>query len=217
MAVATTAVKINWGDWFLRGAVPYLTVNGPAGVVIDDQGEVLDTGDPNRKHRETGWGDTSLWLGHSFNGIGGGPAYFDVSGRVRLPTGSREEGLGVGAVDYAVVGELGVDVKRGGAYVSAGPRFLGRAPDLDRRNGWQADVGGWLNVGDKTTLGGGYSWRNSAVRGFDDPSELFAYVSRAIVDGWRAELNGSAGLSQGSPDYSIGVTLLWRPQTRHRR
>jgi hypothetical protein len=50
---------------------------------------------------ESGIGDASVALTYSLDAIGDSPAYVDFTGRVRLPTGSEEDGLGVGATSHS--------------------------------------------------------------------------------------------------------------------
>jgi hypothetical protein len=163
---------------------------------------------------ESGIGDASIALTYTLASIGDSPAYVDFTGRVRLPTGSEQDGLGVGATDYVALSEVGWDGDAGGAFVSAGRRFLGAVDDIERVDGWQASVGGWINVSDSAVVGAYYDWRDSSVRDGEDPSSVEAYVSWRLNDAWKIELNGGAGLSDASADYTAGLTLIWRSAKR---
>jgi hypothetical protein len=163
---------------------------------------------------ESGIGDASIALTYSLNALGDSPAYVDFTGRVRLPTGSEEDGLGVGATDYVALSELGWDGDAGGAFVSAGRRFLGKVDDFERVDGWQASAGGWINLSDAAVGGAYYDWRDSSARGGEDPSSVEAYVSWRLNDAWKIEVNGGVGLSDASADYTAGLTLIWRSSAR---
>jgi hypothetical protein len=173
----------------------------------DDDNEVT-VGAADRQ--ESGIGDASIALTYSLDALGDSPAYVDFTGRVRLPTGSEEDGLGVGATDSFALTELGWDGDAGGAFVSAGRRFLGSVDDFERVDGWQASVGGWINVSDSAVVGAYYDWRDSSTRDGEDPSSLEAYVSWRLNDAWKIEVNGGVGLSAASADYTAGLTLIWR-------
>ena len=178
-------------------------------------GDDDDPVDPVTADRsESGIGDASIALTYSLDSIGDSPAYVDFTGRVRLPTGSEEDGLGVGATDYVALSEIGWDGDAGGAFVSAGRRFLGAVDDIERVDGWQASVGGWINVSDSAVVGAYYDWRNSSVRDGEDPSSVEAYVSWRLNDAWKVEVNGGVGLSDASADYTAGLTLIWRSAKR---
>ena len=102
--------------------------SGGSGGGDDDDPVDLVTADRS----ESGIGDASIALTYSLDSIGDSPAYVDFTGRVRLPTGSEEDGLGVGATDYVALSEIGWDGEAGGAFVSAGRRFLGAVDDIER-------------------------------------------------------------------------------------
>lgn len=213
--------RLTSGDWSFRVSIPYLSITGPADVadVIEGGGDGGDgTGSEGtivRTGTESGFGDTSLSLTRRFRDIGGSESnlYVDVTGRMRLPTGDEETGLGVGATDYALSGEIGNSWDAGGAYVSAGRRFLGeRDTGSDRQDGWQARVGGWLRAGEKTRYGAYYSWREASIEGNEDPSEVGANLSHRMSEALRVSVNASAGLSDASPDYSAGVSFTWRTE-----
>ena len=184
--------------------------SGGSGGGDDDDPVDLVTADRS----ESGIGDASIALTYSLDSIGDSPAYVDFTGRVRLPTGSEEDGLGVGATDYVALSEIGWDGDAGGAFVSAGRRFLGAVDDVERVDGWQASVGGWINVSDSAVVGAYYDWRNSSVRDGEDPSSVEAYVSWRLNDAWKVEVNGGIGLSDASADYTGGLTLIWRSAKR---
>jgi hypothetical protein len=173
----------------------------------DDDNEV-PAGTVDRQ--ESGIGDASIALTYSIDALGDSPAYVDFTGRVRLPTGSEQDGLGVGTTDYVALSELGWDGDAGGAFVSAGRRFLGKVDDFERVDGWQASVGGWINVSDSAVVGAYYDWRDSSTRDGVNPSSLEAYVSWRLNDAWKIEVNGGVGLSDASADYTAGLTLIWR-------
>jgi hypothetical protein len=186
--------------------------SGGSGSGGGDDDDDDDVGSASRN--VSGIGDVSIAVTYSLDAIGDSPAYVDFTGRVRLPTGDEDKGLGVGATDYVALTELGWDGEPGGVFVSAGRRFLGDANTFDRVDGWQASAGGWVNVSDSAVIGAYYDWRNSSVRGGEDPSSVEAYVSWRLNDAWKIELNGGVGLSYASADYTAGVTLIWRSAKR---
>ncbi len=230
--VVPLSAKIRTGQWTFKATVPLLRIDGPADatVVLDDNGSGRggNSGPDGGRDRpeddddtvagvdrnESGIGDTSLSAMYSFEEIGGSSTYIDVSGRVRLPTGDEDKGLGIGATDYGLSTEIGIDKDGGGGYLSFGRRFLGDVGGLQREDGWQAGGGGWFNATERTSLGAGYDWRESSTATSTDPAEVYAYVSVKMSDAWRINVNASAGLNDASPDYGAGVMLTWRATGR---
>jgi hypothetical protein len=203
-------------NWSFRVSVPYLSITGPADVADTSEGggDGGDTGGGDgaivRTGTERGIGDTTVSATRSFRRLGGSRAYLDVSGRVRFPTGDEEKGLGVGTTDYTLSGELGTSGEPGGVWVSAGRRFLGDRTGVDRQDGWQASLGGWLRAGEQTRVGASYWWRDASIDGNEEPSGVSAYVSYRMSDSLRLSVTGGAGLSDATADYTAGVRLTWR-------
>ncbi len=229
--VVPLSAKVRTGAWTFKASVPFLRIDGPADatVVLYDNGGSRggNSGSGGRDHpedngndgggtttaadrKESGIGDTSLSATYAFDDIGDSSVYVDLTGRVRLPTGDEDKGLGIGATDYGLGTEIGIDRDAGGGYLSFGRRFLGSVSGLQREDGWQAGVGGWFNATDRTSLGVGYDWRESSTATGTDPAEIYAYVSTKLSDAWRINVNASAGLNDASADYGAGVTVSWR-------
>lgn len=207
----SSMIGVNMQDWFVRASLPYLQVKGPAWpVVIGDGGPEAGAGAGGEVRTERGIGDLALFAGRGFSRIGGRPIYGAVSGRVKLPTGSRARGLGTGSTDAALIGELGVADGRRGVYFSGSRRFLGDAAGFRRRDGWQAGGGGWVMLTGSTFAGGGLDWREAAVRTAADPAEIYAYVGHDLDRRWRLQLGARLGLSDGSPAYGLSGTVVWR-------
>jgi hypothetical protein len=191
--------------------------SGSSGSGSDSSGGSGNGGDDavgSSARSVSGIGDASIALTYSIDALGDSPAYIDFTGRVRLPTGDENKGLGVGTTDYVALTELGWDGEPGGVFVSAGRRFLGDVDNFQRVDGWQASVGGWVNVSDTAVAGVYYDWRNSSVSGGEDPSSVEAYVSWRLSDAWKIEVNGGVGLADSSADYTAGLTLIWRSGKR---
>jgi len=264
--VVPMSARLRWQAWSVRLTLPYVTVRGPADVIVfaddnggssggsggssssgsgrgsDDTSTGGDTGggsggggvddnggnsgggggssgqgrgrggnDSFSDNRSvSGIGDATLSLTRSFNAIADTPVYVDVSGRVKFATGSASKGLGVGATDYTAGSEIGYSGKRGGVYANAARRFLGSTATLQRSDGWQWSAGGWVNLGESVELGLTYSWRETAVVAGIDARAVEANVGVLLGAGWQAGLFAGAGLSDGSPDYSGGLSLSWQ-------
>ena len=218
LAVPMSA-RMSFGKWALRASIPYLDIEGPADIVIIDDGTAPGaggggdpTGTPGAPRRRSGLGDTTLAATYSMTKLGGTRAYLDVTGRIRLPTGDEAKGLSSGAVDYGLNAELGHAWRKGGAYVNVGRRFLGDPDDVTTRvDGWQGSVGGWVNTSRKTELGAYVSMREASFRNATDPAEVGAYAAYRFTRKWRVQLLASTGLSDASPDFGTALSIAYRP------
>jgi hypothetical protein len=202
--------RLTMDKWEIRVSVPYRSITGPAD--IDEDGGA-EGGAIARTDTESGLGDTTIDVTREFEDVLGDDTYFQATGRVRLPTGDEDKGLGNGATDYAAIGELGYNGDSNGLYVSAGRRFLGDSDSgSEREDGWQAGVGGWIRTSERSRVGLSYTWREATRDGRDDPSEAGAYLSYALSDQLRMSVSAAAGLSDASPDYRAGVRFTWRSE-----
>jgi hypothetical protein len=202
------SARLNSGPWTFRGSVSYREIDGPADVADDDAGG--DAGAVTRTSTVRGIGDTFLSGSYTFRDLGGVDLYLELGGRVRLPTGDDDKGLGVGTTDWTALSEFGVSTRKGGAYVEVGRRFLGDIAGSDRQDGWQSTLGAWVRPGSKTTLGGSLYWREATFDGNDDPMDLGVYVSQRVSENWRIALSAGAGLSDASADSRVGLRFSWR-------
>lgn len=211
-----TPVSVKWTSKrvALGVSTDVLRISGPADVVLTDrspdgqQRPELIGRSPGRS-AQSGLGDTGLMARYTVTGLAGSPFYLEGTARLRLPTGSRDRGLGTGVVDGAVQLETGAIGKTGGAYVMAGRRFLSDLPDVERHDGWQASVGGWIAATPRLRVGADHDWRRTSVAGGTDPAEVDAYLSYRCTGHLRAQLMGTAGLSRASADLGLGLTMIW--------
>lgn len=211
-------LRLTNGTWSFRASASYLQIDGPADVADVDAGAGDGTsgtggtgGTIVRTNAERGVGDTNLSLSRTFRRLGGSDIYFEATARVRLPTGDEDAGLGVGATDYQLGGEVGVNKRGGGASVELARRFLGDRAGVEREDGWQVSPNLWLRTGRRTQIGAFGAWREAAITGRDDPAQIGAFVSHQISPNVRVSVNASAGLSDASPDYATGIRFTWRP------
>lgn len=214
------AVRVRKGDWALRVSAPYLRITGPADVAdFSDTGggggggsSPGDSGGAfTRSGTQSGIGDTTISLSRTLHPFDDHGAYVEAIGRVRLPTGDEGHGLGTGATDYMLGGELGVSSRGGGAYLGIQRRFLGQPESgIERDAGWLINAGGWRRVAEGWALGGFATWREATKQGRDDPAEVGGYLWRDLSEHLRLTVSAGAGLNDASPDWTSGFRLAWR-------
>jgi hypothetical protein len=227
--IEAISAKVLLNGWMVRGTLPFASIRGTGDVTVlsDENGSEPQDGAAEEQDEGTGQtrpagfrsglSDISLAVSRQFNGVLARSLYIDATAKVRLPTGSPSRGLGVGATDYFLSAEFGGDWKPGGAYVGLGRRLLGAVPQVDRRDGWQGSVGGWLNTGSRTQVGTAYDWRQSSLAGVDAYQAVQGYVSYRLNPKLRIQLFAGAGLSRNSQAFDAGVSFIFRPLGPDRR
>ena len=128
-----------------------------------------------------------------------------VRGHVKAPTASAARDLGTGRPDEG----LGIEVSRtiaGGliAMADGGYTFIGKPAGVDYGNTW------WYGVGIGQDLAKGavnlsifLEEDRAIVHGFANSRDILAAVSVKGARGWRVQVSGEVGLSDGAPDHGV--------------
>lgn len=128
-----------------------------------------------------------------------------VRAHVKIPTASEERGLGTGRPDEGI----GVEITRtiGGGFAAmldGGYTLIGDTSDSDFDNTWWYDIGfGQDFAGSLVNVSVFLEEYRSLVSGFANAREILAAVSIKGASGWRVQVSGSAGLSDGAPDHGF--------------
>jgi hypothetical protein len=132
---------------------------------------------------------------------------FDLTGKVKLPTGNESKGLSTGKTDYAVQANL--DRYFGAPYVSVGLgyRWLGEPRGVNYNNVSYGSVGGGYKLSQFASVGVSYDWATAVTRFSSKPQEVSVFGSYRINERYKLSAVLYAGLSNASPDAGGGVTL----------
>jgi hypothetical protein len=206
MLALPVTVKYQGGDFFVSAQTSYLRVEGPDNLVPGDGG-VTPGGPSTGVSTRKGMGDTILSAGYSFGLTD--RTYFDVVGKVKLPTASESKFLGTGTTDYTAQGELLQVFGEVSAAVRGGRRFNGSSTLFPLRDVWQAGAGLYYQTG-PVTLGLDYDWRDNSLASSEDRSEATASLTYRITPAIRLQGYGYTGFAEGSPDVGGGAQLLYR-------
>ncbi|MCZ8324532.1 MAG: transporter [Sphingomonadaceae bacterium] len=195
-------IKLQRGDFFVRASLPWLHVDGPA--VPGDGGALPGPGGSTSR---SGIGDLSLAAGYSLPVTD--TLYFDMIGKVKLPTASESKGLGTGTTDFTAEAELTKVFGQTSVSLRGGRRFNGSSAAFPLQDVWQAGAGIYHTVG-KVTLGLDYDWRDAALPTLPNRSELTGSLGYKLTDAFRLQGYAYTGLSDGSPNIGGGLQLVYR-------
>lgn len=151
--------------------------------------------------------------------------WVELGGQVLWPTRTAEA-LGTGSFGFTAQVDL-FEAYRLGPRASAGDRAggmdarptitpfatLGRNFYLvdSLRDRFFTTVGVALRLTDRWSGGLAYDWFQATSRDLDDAQQLVPYVSYAISARCRVGPYAVAGLSDGAPDYGVGLSIRVRP------
>lgn len=195
--------------WTLQLTIPFLRIDGPAGIIEGPNGPIETTdgeseglGDllargaylvPVRYFlpEEIAW---QRWV-----------PYVDLIGLVKFPTASRSAGLGTGEFDFGLEVELTWALGRFTPFATAGVRFLGSPPDTHLSDVFVGSIGGLYRILDSLSGGLLLDYRQSPSPSTGQRLELVPFASWQFAPPWSVESYVSAGLADGSPDVGVGV------------
>jgi hypothetical protein len=125
---------------------------------------------------------------------------------VKAPTANAQRGLGTGQPDEGI----GIEVSRllaGGlmVMVDGGYTMIGRPVGVDFNNTWWYDVGVGQRLGGRVDVSAFFEEYAAIAPGLPSARELLGAVSVRAAAGWRFQITGLIGLSEGAPDH--GLTL----------
>jgi hypothetical protein len=134
-----------------------------------------------------------------------------ITGRLKIPTASANQGLGTGKMDEGVGAELSKSLgDKWLTFLDGGFNIIGRPDGLNLRNQWWYDVGA------------GYYWTNSLftsvyfeeyrslVSGSQNIRDFSFGANYKASDAWRYNAGVTVGVSNGAPDYAFSVGTSYR-------
>ena len=205
--------KYLTGPYVLRLTIPYIEVKAPSGTVVSggSGGEVLAPGTGPRKTEE-GLGD--IIAGVTYRDLlateDSMDLAVDLTGKIKFGTADEDKGLGTGEHDFTVKADIFRFMNPLTPFASLGYRFRGDPPGTNLDNGWILMFGTMYDVSEDLGWSVDYYFSEASSRASDDPQELSAALDYKL--GKTENLQGYVikGLSDGSPDWGIGVTLTIR-------
>lgn len=191
----------------LKLTVPYISIQSHGAVVSG--GTVVGNNGATTTTTNSGLGD--IWLEGRYRFRNGGTTP-DITpyAKIKLGTASRSQGLGTGKNDYE--GGVGLEWALGNAFPFAdfGYRILGQPAGVTLNNIPTYDLGLTYKLDQKNYLTGMFSGHGSAQSGFADTADALIAWNYYTHPGSGLQVYVDKGLSNGSPDYGVGVGVIKR-------
>ena len=198
---ATTGVAMTKGRFSASASIPYISSTAPQEVIINQGGlfgtsllssDATKTGQVKRE----GIGDLSLNAAYQLPVSG---VNASIGASVKVPTASREKGLGTGKVSR----KMGAVVP----FVGAGYTIIGKPDNFETRNTLSGTAGSHLLLGENSALTASYSYEQSASSSIGDSQSINMGFGTNLTRSVRIGVDGAVGLSDAAPDTKVGLKL----------
>jgi len=130
--------------------------------------------------------------------------------KVKAPTADESKGLGTGEWDVGIGVELDKRFREFFLLGDVSYTFIGDPPGQDFRNRPAASIGIGRSFTPDLAAIALVDWRRALVRGRDDAVELVGLVQWRLARTLTMTPNAFVGLTNGSPDFGLGVEFSWR-------
>jgi hypothetical protein len=203
-------VRYERGAWQGRITVPYIRITGPGAAVGGFDGAVVEAARPGPIETHEGLGDVVATGSYLIDPLQAWMPYLEITAKVKFPTASRSQLLGTGEFDYATQLDVSKTFGDFTPFVDVGYRFIGNPPGAHLQNAVYTSAGldwratSWLSAGLI------YDWRQTASRQLGESQELTAYGTFRLGRHVRLEPYAVAGFTQASPDFGVGLQLVFR-------
>lgn len=203
-------MKVAKGAWSFRLIVPYIRIEGPGTVIGGgDTGPIVRGPDSREVTVEDGLGDIVATAGYGFKKDIGG-VFFDLSAKIKTPTGSVAKGLSTGKADITLQLDAARRFGKLSIFATAGYRFVGEPSAFKLKNTPLGSVGFGYQIVPRVSVGAFFDARGAASPTATDPRELTGFASWRLSKNLTLQLYSVLGLSDGSPDFGSGLQITKR-------
>lgn len=211
--VVPLSLRAKRGPFRVSATIPYLRIDSPAGIVAAGGGEsepvVINPFLPGPREVRKGLGDLNVGVTWSLPSRLPGGVEIDLSARVKLPISSRRKALGTGKTDFTVRAEASRPLGIVTPFVAVGYRMPGDPDGFDLRKTFTASAGASVPVGRLIAIVS-YDYSGASSRLSRASHSVFTALSGPIGPRLNLTAYGTVGLTEGAPDYGLGVLVSVR-------
>jgi hypothetical protein len=204
-------LRVRTGRVTISASVPWQRIEGPGNVVAGGGllglPIIIDPSRPAARQVREGLGDTRVAAAYTIPGESLGGVTLSLSGQAKIPTASVRKGLGTGEVDYTAGAEVSTRVGRVRPFAAVGYTLPGDPKGFNLRNSVSARAGAALGLSNKVTGNIAYGYARSLSPLVPDERQIGTGITADLGRRCRLGVQGSAGLSNGSPDFGAGLSL----------
>lgn len=129
---------------------------------------------------------------------------YHLTAAVKLGTADENQGLGTGENDFFLEGGVQKNIDGFVLAATLGYEISGDAPDFEYENALYGTVSFAIPMSMKRQLGASLFFSQAQLQGTEAPLELTVFYQQAVNKSYSVYYFIANGLSDGSPDYSLG-------------
>ena len=210
--VGLTNITFAKDDFQLSASLPYLTITGPAYVVVGPGGVpvLINPKKGQDGTARSGWGDFNLSASYTL------PSEdlddFEVTGtfRTKIATADAGKGLSTGATDFAFAVDVSKQFDEWGPFATFSYRVPGEPSFYSFNDAPSFSVGTSYQLNDKLVAIASYDFDGSISSSLADAQQLFASLSWLATDEISLTAYVDHGLSSGAPTVGTGLLVSWK-------
>jgi hypothetical protein len=167
---------------------------------------------PSQPARACGLGDLVVRGRYYLSDGAGSRPSVALRAHVKAPTASASRGLGTGRPDEGVALEVSQHIAGGASVLAdAGYTWIGKPSGADYRDTWWYDVGmGRDVVRGVVNVSAFFEEYRAVLPGDINARDILVAATVRGADGWRIQVAGTAGLSDGAPRQGVTIGLSRR-------
>lgn len=200
MLALPVSYKVSYAHWNFRLATALVRIQGPGNVDLAS----VPAGGATRTQVETGIGDVFLSASRIFSNRATN-VWWEPYGKVKIPTGDNDKGLGTGEFD----GEFGAELSRrigaaSFAFTKVAYRWRGDLPEVEINDGLSAGLA-WVHAPKQNWSGGVMlDYRQAATSTSSAAREITLLGTHRLSTQHSVTVYLIGGLSDASPNIGGG-------------
>ncbi|MFT5444475.1 MAG: hypothetical protein ACI8W3_003531 [Myxococcota bacterium] len=196
------SVEANFTSFRIRATLPFVAISGPTSIALDSDNNA-DGYDTNSYE---GFGQMSWKLGYFISPIHELAPWLEASVKLTMPTESNDS-LGSGEWGFSMQMDAFKRYGRFTPFARIGGTFYSGHRLKDRL---YTSIGTSFSVTERISAGVAHDWFEASIDNVEDTNDIVAFASFRTENRWSIGPYALAGLSDGSPDYGVGLTFTYR-------
>jgi hypothetical protein len=199
------------GNFRFTASMPYMHIDGRGLVVFDASGNPIvinrRTALPN--DNRTGWGDLNLSASYTIPAAILDGYEVRLSGVTKVPVASERRRLSTGKSDYGMSVDVSRQFGKWMPFVTFGYLSVGQAVGYTLYDTTSVSAGSSLELSDNLVATASYDFDSADGPLTPDAHSLFSSLSWVRDDKITLTGYGTVGLSNGSPDMTVGFLVSY--------